>query len=73
MIDAQPRQQSAVQLERRVLGRGADEDDVAGLDERQERVLLRPVEAVDLVHEEERAAAPALRREPPPPSRSGSP
>ena len=35
-------------------------DDVSGLDEGQKRVLLRPVEAVDLVHEEERTAAPAL-------------
>ena len=67
MTTAQAREQRAVQLERRVLGRGAHEHDVAGLDERQERVLLRAVEAVDLVHEEQRAAAPALARAPPPP------
>ena len=51
------RQQRRVDLERRVLGRRADQHDVAGLDARQERVLLRLVEAVDLVDEDDRAAA----------------
>ena len=58
-----PRQQRRVDLERRVLGGGADQHDVAGLDARQERVLLRLVEAVDLVHEDDGAApgaAPAV-------------
>ena len=56
-------EQRAVQLEGRVLGRGADQDDVAGFDVRQEDVLLRAVEAVDLVEEEDRALARArLRR-----------
>ena len=51
------REERRVHLERRVLGRRADQDDVARLDVRQERVLLRLVEAVDLVDEEDRAAA----------------
>ncbi len=51
------RQQRRVDLERRVLGRRADEHDVAGLDARQERVLLRLVEAVNLVDEDDRPAA----------------
>ena len=60
-----PRQQRGVHLERRVLGGGADEDDVAGFDARQERVLLRLVEAVDLVDEDDgppAGAAPAILR-----------
>ena len=52
-----PRQQRRVDLERRVLGGRADEDDVAGLDARQKRVLLRLVEAVNLVDEHDGAAA----------------
>ena len=56
-VDLRAREQRRVHLERRVLGRRADEDDVAGLDARQEGVLLRLVEAVDLVDEEDRAAA----------------
>ena len=46
----------------RVLGRGADQRHEARLDDRQQRVLLRLVEAVDLVDEED--GAPALRAEP---------
>ena len=49
------RQERRVQLERRVLGGGADERDGAVLHDRQERVQLGPVEAVDLVDEEQRA------------------
>ncbi len=52
-----------IDLERRVLRRRADQHDVAGLDVGQERVLLRLVEAVDLVDEEDGAArhlAPGL-------------
>ena len=52
-----PRQQRGVHLERRVLGRGSDEDDVAGFDTRKEGVLLRFVEPVDLVDEHDGAAA----------------
>ena len=51
------REQRGVDLERRILGRGADQHDVAGLDARQKRVLLRLVEAVDLVDEDDRAAS----------------
>ena len=51
------REQGAVQLERRVLGGGAHQGDGAVLHVGQEPVLLRPVEAVDLVDEEERALA----------------
>ena len=50
-------QEGCVQLEARVLGRGADEDDGAVFHVGQEAVLLGLVEAVDLVHEEERALA----------------
>ena len=46
----------------RVLGRGADQRHEPGLDDRQERVLLRLVEAVDLVDEEH--GPPALRAQP---------
>ena len=51
------RQQSAVELEGGVLGGGADERDGAVLHVRQETVLLRAVEAVDLVDEQQRALA----------------
>ena len=54
---ARARQKRRVQLERRVLGGGADQRDGAVLHDRQEGVLLRAVEAVDLVDEEERALA----------------
>ena len=50
-------QERAVQLERRVLGRGADEDDVPGFDVREEDVLLGAVEPVDLVEKQDRALA----------------
>ena len=50
-------EQRRVDLERRVLGGRADQHDVARLDPRQERVLLRLVEAVDLVDEHDRPAA----------------
>jgi hypothetical protein len=52
---ARAREQRRVHRERRVLRRRADERDRAVLDVRQERVLLRLVEAVDLVDEEDRA------------------
>ena len=50
------RQQRGVDLERRVLGRRADQHDVAGLDARKEGILLRLVEPVNLVDEDDRAA-----------------
>ncbi len=50
-----PGQKRGVQLEGGVLGGGADEQDGAVFHMRQEPVLLRLVEAVDLVDEQERA------------------
>src|SRR4029077_9603074 len=38
-------------------GGGADEHDIAGLDARQERILLRFVEAMNLVDEDDRASS----------------
>jgi hypothetical protein len=57
-----PREQRGVHLERGVLGRRADEDDGARLDVREERVLLRLVEAVNLVDEDDRALAARTAR-----------
>jgi hypothetical protein len=59
--DAGARQERGDDLERRVLGGGADEDDRAALDVRQERVLLRLVEAMDLVDEEQDRLAAAAQ------------
>ena len=61
-VDPAPREQRRIHLEGRVLGGRADEDDRALLDVGQESVLLGPVEAMDLVDEEDRAhpAASAL-------------
>ena len=54
---AAPREQRRDDLEARILGRRADEHDRAVLDEGKERVLLRLVEAMDLVDEEDRSRA----------------
>ena len=62
LVDLRPRQERGVDLEVRVLGRRPDQRQDPLLDRRQERVLLRLVEAVDLVQEENRA--PAVRPEP---------
>ena len=59
------RQERRVHLEAGVLGGRSDQHDVAALDMREERVLLRLVEAVDLVDEQDRrltGPAPRLRR-----------
>ena len=61
------RQQRGVELEARILGGRADERDGAVLDIGQEAVLLGAVEAVDLVHEQQRllpgaGGGPAPRR-----------
>ena len=48
------RKQRRIQLERWILGGGADQHDGAVLHHRQERILLRAVEAVDLVDEQQR-------------------
>src|SRR5262245_39902976 len=55
--DATPRQQRAGELEARVFGRRADQRDDAVLDPWQKRVLLRAIEAVDLVAKQNRALA----------------
>ncbi len=47
-------QQGRVDTEIRILGRGTDQHDEAGLDRRQECVLLCAVEPVDLVDEKDR-------------------
>src|SRR5690606_19802338 len=52
-----PRQQRRIELERRVLGGGANKQDRAALDMWQERILLGLVEPVHLLHEQHRAAA----------------
>ena len=51
------REQRAGEREERVLGGRADEHEQPFLDEREQRVLLRAVEAVHLVEEEDRALA----------------
>jgi hypothetical protein len=44
-----------------IFGRGAHQRDRPAFDKREEAVLLRAIEAVDLVHEEQRAL-PGLRK-----------
>ena len=60
LVDPAAREQRRVHLEVGVLGGGADEDHRGVLHRRQQRVLLRLVEAVDLVEEEDRALATRL-------------
>ena len=55
--DAAARQQRGDHAEARVLGGRADQRDRAGLDVRQQRVLLRLREPMDLVDEQQRARA----------------
>ena len=57
LVYAAAGQERRVDLEERVLGRRAHEHDEPVLDGRQQRVLLRLVEAMDLVEEEDRALA----------------
>src|SRR5262249_24425127 len=52
-VNTGAREQSRDDLKRRVLGGGADEDNVAALDVGQERVLLSLVEAVNLIDEKD--------------------
>jgi hypothetical protein len=59
-IDRGARQQRGIDLEGRVLGGGADEGHRAALDIGQEGILLRLVEAMHLVDEQD-GAAPLLR------------
>jgi hypothetical protein len=53
-VDARARKQCRIELEGRVLRRRTDEDECAVLDERQESVLLRLVEAVHFIEEQDR-------------------
>ena len=53
-----PAEQRRVHLEERVLGGGADQRDEPALDAGEQGVLLRLVEAVHLVEEQDRALAP---------------
>ena len=62
LVDLRPREQRRVDLEVRVLRRRPDQRHEPVLDRRQERVLLRLVEAVDLVEEEDRALTCAPSR-----------
>ena len=57
LVDLRAREQRAVDLEVRVLGGRADQRHQPLLDGGQQRVLLRLVEAVDLVEEEDRRPA----------------
>ena len=50
-----PAEQSGVEREAGVLGRGADQGHCAFLDKGQEAILLCAVEAMDLVHKQQRA------------------
>jgi hypothetical protein len=59
-IDRGPRQQRGIDFEGRVLGGGADEGHRAALDVGQEGILLRLVEAMHLVDEQD-GAPPLLR------------
>ncbi len=52
--DAGAREQRRDQLERRVLGGGADQHDRSILHDRKKRILLGAVEAMDLVDEQQR-------------------
>ncbi len=56
-VHAASRQQRGIQLEGRILGGGADENDRAALDVRQERILLHLVEAMHLVNEQHGTAS----------------
>ena len=49
------RQHGTIQLERRIFGGGADQDDGAVFHHGKKRILLAAVEAVDFVHEQQRA------------------
>src|SRR5207342_3204389 len=57
LVDLGAGEERRVDLEVRVLGGRTDQRDQSVLDGRQERILLRLVEAVDLVEEEDRRPA----------------
>ena len=54
-MSTRERESSAPSLQKKVLGRRADEGHCAVFDRRQERVLLRFIEAMNLVYEKNRA------------------
>jgi hypothetical protein len=60
-VHARAREQRRNHFERRILGGSADQDDVAALHVGQECVLLRFVEAMNLVDEQDGAAAHAAQ------------
>ncbi len=63
--DAGAREKRGVQFEGRIFRRRADENDRAVLHDRKKRILLRAIEAMDLVHEKQRLSAgraPQTRR-----------
>ncbi len=64
LVDLAPREQRRVDLEVRILGRRPDQRDEAFLDSGQQRVLLRLVEPVDLVEEQDRPLAGAAEAVP---------
>ena len=55
--DLRARQQGGVDFKRRVFRRRANQCDIAGFDARKKRILLRLVESVNLVHEDDRPPA----------------
>ena len=60
-VNATTRKQSGVDLERRIFRRGANEPDIPFFHVRKERVLLRLVEAMNLVDEDDGPRAVLLR------------
>ena len=60
-VNLHPRKQRSDHFERRIFGGGADQHDISGFDVRQKGVLLRAVEAMHFVHEDDGAPAVATR------------
>ncbi|EXI76543.1 MAG: hypothetical protein AW07_00491 [Candidatus Accumulibacter sp. SK-11] len=58
-VDRRPREQRRVEFERRILGRRTDERQQPTLDVRQEGILLRLVETMHFIDEEDRPPATA--------------
>src|ERR1700722_16359951 len=52
-----PRKQRRNHFERRIFGGRSDQQNISGFDVRQKRILLRPIEAVHFIHENNRAPA----------------
>ena len=60
--DTRPGEERGVDLERRIQRRGSDQDDRAVFHVRQKCILLRPIEPVDLVDEEDGPSSGAAFR-----------